>query len=191
MDLKQFDTDDSDYEEMKEDIEYLKTVKSKKKERVQEIEADIEEEEKAQLHPESNSNHVADVEPAGFSDDDKCSAFDLIEVCEERGTTVISLAEAMDVTDVPMLRSLLLSMDSDGSIIYQKGSGSPDSEKVWSKAAVEHSNDGDSVDGALTLRPTNSAVEASLHNDIVDPAVDAPVPAQRAHDTRSSRSNRL
>ena len=98
---------------------------------------------------------------------------------------MVSLAGAMSVTDVPMLRALLRSMESDGHIIYQRGSGSPDNEKVWSKAAVESGNDGNSVDGEIALSPSNGAVEASLASDTED-APPPPVAALHSHNTRRS-----
>ena len=101
---------------------------------------------------------------------------------------MVSLAGAMSVTDVPMLRTLLISMESDGHIIYQRGSGSPDNEKVWSKAAVESSNDGDSVDGEIALSPSNGAVEASLASDTED--TPPPVAALHSHNTRRSARSR-
>lgn len=150
---------------MKNDVKELKVAKAKKKKLVEEIEAEIEEEEKAEREANAAATvAMADVDPAGFCQSDKASAFELIHLCEERGTTVTSLAQTMGITDVPLLRRMLVSMEADGNVVYQRALRS-DAEKVWSKTHVEDCNDSNSVDGSAALHPSNSAVAASLANE--------------------------
>ena len=151
---------------MKNDVKELKVAKAKKKKKlVEEIEAEIEEGEKAEREANAAATvAIAYVDPSGFCQSDKALAFELIHLCEERGTTVTSLAQAMGVTNVPLLCRMLVSMEADGNVVYQRGLRS-DTEKVWSKTHVEECNDGDSVDGSAAHHPSNSAVAASLANE--------------------------